>query len=153
MRFLLLWRPWGDSLPAIRSLVREHGLPNVEIIPGRFANMPRWYQAAHVTVAPFTEIERCKPMPNSLVESLACGRPVLVTPEVGLAGMVRESRSGVVVAPHGEGIAEGLDRLRSDWRAHAGPARRLAVRWFSLGRFLEGYRRTYDELTSRQRGP
>src|SRR5271166_3737321 len=97
MRFRLLWRPWGASRETIGNWVRERGLRNVEIIDGRVEDMPSEYRSAHVTVAPFTRMDRCKPMTNSLIESLACGRPILCTPEVGLARSVEDSRAGVVV--------------------------------------------------------
>jgi glycosyltransferase involved in cell wall biosynthesis len=145
-RFRLLWRPWGLSKDTVRGWVRERGLGNVEILEGRYNDMPSQYQAAHVTVAPFTRLDRSKPMPNSLIESLACGRPVLCTPGVGLARMVRECRAGVVVPAAGAELAEGLDRLRSDWTAYSGSARRLAERWFSEERFARGYQRNYYEV-------
>jgi glycosyltransferase involved in cell wall biosynthesis len=148
MRFRLLWRPWGDSLPAIRGMLRERGLRNVEVRVGQFKDMSLQYRQAHATVAPFLRLEQCKPMPNSLVESLACGRPVLLTPEVGLAGMIRGSSGGVVVPPAGVAIAEGLDRLQADWQAHSLAAREFAERWFSLEQFLKGYQRTYSEVLS-----
>jgi glycosyltransferase involved in cell wall biosynthesis len=146
MRFRLLWRPWGRSREAIVDLVRERGLRNVEIVDGRFDDMPSRYQAAHVTVAPFTERHRCKPMPNSLIESLACGRPILCTPVAGLAGMVQEARASVIVSASGVEIVEGLDRLRAGWTSYSLSARKLAERCFSEERFLKGYQRTYYEV-------
>jgi glycosyltransferase involved in cell wall biosynthesis len=146
MRFRLLWRPWGHSADAVHSLLRDRGLTNVEIVKGRSTDMPSQYHAAHVTVAPFTRLDRCKPMPNSLLESMACGRPILCTPLVGLAGMVQESRAGVVAAAAGAELAEGLDRLCADWSAYSCAARNLAERWLSIERFANGYQRTYYEV-------
>ncbi len=99
-----------------------------------------------MTVAPFTRMDRFKPMPNSLIESLASGRPILCTPEVALSRMIQESGGGVVVPASGVEIAEGLDRLRADWTAHAALSRSLAERWFSPERFLKGYQRVYYEV-------
>ena len=146
MRFRLLWRPWGASRETIGNWVRERGLRNVEIIDGRVEDMPSEYRSAHVTVAPFTRMDRCKPMTNSLIESLACGRPILCTPEVGLARSVEESRAGVVVRAVGDDIAEGLDRLRADWATYSAASRSLAERSFSLEQFVKGYRRIYYEV-------
>jgi glycosyltransferase involved in cell wall biosynthesis len=144
--FRLLWRPWGDSLERVRAWIAERGLANVEVVVGRAADMAVEYRAAHVTVAPFTRMEQCKPMPNSLVESLACGRPVVTTPEVGLAEMLDEGRAGVVAAASGAALAEALDRLRDDWPAFSRRARAVAERWFGRQRFLDEYAAVYGEL-------
>ena len=146
IHFRLLWRPWGDSLPEVRRWIQERGLDNMEILVGRFNDMPLQYRAAHVTIAPFTEIERFKPMPNSLIESLACGCPVLCTTDVGLAEMVRDARAGVVMSPRALDLAEGLDRIRADWSVYSINARHLAERWFSDKRFLDDYHDVYQEL-------
>jgi glycosyltransferase involved in cell wall biosynthesis len=148
MHFRLLWRPWGDSLPRIQQWLAERGLANVEVVVGRCAGMADQYRAAHVAVAPFTHMERCKPMPNSLVESLACGRPVVTTPEVGLAEVVCNEQGGCVCAASGEALAESLDRLQADWPAYSARARRLAERWFAAEKFLQEYQRLYQELTA-----
>jgi glycosyltransferase involved in cell wall biosynthesis len=144
--FRLLWRPWGNSLARVRQCVAERGLRNVDIVVGRVEDMSGEYRAAHVTVAPFTEMSRCKPAPNSLVESMACGRPVVTTPVVGLAELVRDEQAGIVCEPTGAALAESLDRLSSDWTAFSDRARRTAERWFAKRAFLEGYERIYQEL-------
>ncbi len=143
IRFRLLWRPWGDSLPRVQNWLAERRLSNVELVVGYARDMPLEYRQAHVTVAPFTDAERSKPAPNSLVESLACGRPVLVTEKVGLAELVREERAGLVSEPTGVALADHLDRLQSDWEGYSRRARRLAERWFSQEKFLESYARLY----------
>jgi glycosyltransferase involved in cell wall biosynthesis len=146
MTFRLLWRPWGNSLARVRQWIEQRGLRNVDVVEGRVDDMAREYQAADVTVAPFTEMSRCKPAPNSLVESMACGRPVVTTAAVGLADVVRDERAGIVCDPTGAALAESLDRISSDWSAFSDHARRTAERWFAERTFLEGYERIYQEL-------
>ena len=65
-----------------------------------------------------------------------------------LAELVREGQAGVVCAPTGEALAEGIDRLQRDWDEYAARARVLAERWFGLERFLVAYDRIYRELVS-----
>jgi glycosyltransferase involved in cell wall biosynthesis len=146
MRFRLLWRPWGDSLERVRNWISERALHNVEVVPGYWHEMAPQYHAAHVCAAPFTDLARSKPAPNSVVESLACGRPVLVTELVGLADVVREAGAGAVCDPTGEAMAGQLDRLEADWDEYSVAARRLAERCFGADRFIEQYRRVYDEV-------
>lgn len=49
-----------------------------------------------------------------VVEAMQAGLPVVVTPEVGLASVVRETGSGIVAGGDPEQIAEALDRMVSD---------------------------------------
>ncbi len=146
MRFRLLWRPWGDSEVVVRRWIAERNLHNVELITGCVADMPAEYNRAHVVVAPFTDRSRSKPTPNSVVDALACGRPVVVTQMVGLSDLVAESRSGAVVAPGGESLAEGLDRVASQWPSYSRAARSLAEELFAEQRFIQSYERLYAEL-------
>jgi glycosyltransferase involved in cell wall biosynthesis len=146
MRFRLLWRPWGDALPRVRGWIAERALGNVELVEGRFADMAAQFQAAHVTAAPFVDMLRCKPAPNSLVESLACGRPVITTPGVGLAEVVGAERGGVVCPANGEALVDGLDRLQADWPSYSARARGLAERWFGVERFVHAYERLYGQM-------
>jgi glycosyltransferase involved in cell wall biosynthesis len=48
------------------------------------------------------------------VEAMRRGAPVLVTPEVGVADLVRKSRGGIVVPGEPAAIARGLDMLLAD---------------------------------------
>lgn len=146
IRFHLVWRPWGDSLEAVKKQITKRQLTNVELHCGRFLNMSHRYQQAHVTLAPFVHIETCKPTPNSLLESLACGRPVILSPQVGIADLVSEHRAGVVCTPLGERIIDALDEAYNSWTTMSKNARHLAETTFGCDTFLDRYRGMYDEL-------
>ena len=51
---------------------------------------------------------------NSVLEAMAAGRPVAVTPEVGLAEVVREERAGIVADGAPEALGEALRALLAD---------------------------------------
>lgn len=51
---------------------------------------------------------------NAVLEAMAAGCAVVVTPEVGLAALVEESGAGLVVAGDGEPLAAALSRLLHD---------------------------------------
>jgi glycosyltransferase involved in cell wall biosynthesis len=51
---------------------------------------------------------------NVVIEAMAAGCPVVVTPEVGAADIVRESGAGAVVAGEPAALAEGISRLTVD---------------------------------------
>lgn len=146
MRFRLIWRPWGDSLPRIREWIRESELDNVELLLGKIPDMSKQYSEGHVTVAPFAGRAHCKPVPNTLIESLACGRPIVATDAVGIAGLVSEVGAGERCLVSAESLADCLDRLQSDWDVYSLRARRLAEEQFSHQTFLGSYAAVYEEL-------
>ncbi len=51
---------------------------------------------------------------NSVLEAMAAGRPVVVTPEVGLAGVVRDERAGIVVDGDPALLGDALRALLTD---------------------------------------
>jgi glycosyltransferase involved in cell wall biosynthesis len=149
MRFRLLWRPWGNSEKTVRQWIAERALKNVDVVVGCRGDMARQYAEAHVTIAPFTDPTRSKPAPNSVVESLASGRPVLVTEAIGLANLIREEQAGLVCPPTGAALAESLDRLQADHSRYCRNARRLAESRFSVEKFLAAYAQLYEEVIAR----
>lgn len=149
MRFRLLWRPWGNSLPQVREWIAQLDLRNVELKIGRVEDMVQEYRQAHVTAVPFTRPDLCKPAPNSLVESVACGRPVLATSVIGLADLVCEAGAGIVCQAIPEALASSLDRLQAEWSSLAVNARKLAEKCFAEQAFLEAYGRVYEEALRR----
>jgi glycosyltransferase involved in cell wall biosynthesis len=146
MHFRLLWRPWGRSLATVQQWICDRGLRNVELAVGRVTDMATEYARSHVTIAPFADYARSKPAPNSIMESLACGRPVLVTETVGLADMVTEARAGLVSPASGEAIAEHLDGFEREWWSFARNSRALAERSFGIERFITAYEILYAKV-------
>lgn len=144
MQFRLIWRPWGDSLPVLQRLLREKNLPNIDLRVGRVAEMSSKYQNAHVTVVPFLNRTACKPAPQSLLESLACGRPVVLTDAVGIGDVVTESGGGLKCRDTAESLAECLERLHCEWNQYSGRARNAAEKWFGSAAFVQSYRGIYE---------
>ena len=92
---------------------------------------------------------------NSVLEALAAGCPAVVTPEVGLAGVLRESGSGIVAEGAPERLGEALARLLADPVERAEMGRRgiaLARSRFSWEVVATAMEKVYQEITdTRQR--
>ena len=144
--FRLLWRPWGNSYESVAEEVRRRELLNVELPRARVTDMAVEYQNAHVTIAPFTDMLKCKPVPNSLIESLACGRPVILTNLIGVANLIEEERCGVVCQPTVDGICDAIERVSSNSKNFKFAARAATEKWFSEETFIQKYRSLYSEL-------
>lgn len=89
----------GSYVPALKLRVAALGLEeHVRFVgPRPHAEIDRWLNAADLFVLP-TRSEGC---PNVLLESLACGVPVVATDVGGVPEIIRHGRDGLL-APYGD---------------------------------------------------
>lgn len=145
-RFLLVWRPWGTSEARVREWIAGRRLTNVSLLVGRQACMEDIFCRAHVAMAPFRNPLTTKSVPNSLLESLACGRPIITSHTVSLGRDVEAAGGGKSVEPDAGAMVAALDELRSRWEVASACARRFAEENFSQSRYLDAHRAMYEQL-------
>jgi UDP-glucose:(heptosyl)LPS alpha-1,3-glucosyltransferase len=85
------------------------------------------------------------PMPNAALEALACGLPLLVTADTGIADAVAETGAGEVVTRAPDDIARGLLAILARRDAAAKAAMSLAAR-FDLATATARWLALYREL-------
>lgn len=85
---------------------------------------------------------------NVVLEAMAAGRPVIVTPEVGLADLVLESGGGIVVAGAPEPLGEALRRVAADPAAgnEMGARGRAAAQRFGWDAVAAKMEALYEEI-------
>ena len=150
VEFVLLWRPWPETSRLIQEYVARRGLSNVFVSTNVVRDMTAVFHSVDATTAPFTESAGMKVCPTSLVESLACGKPLLISKHVGLADLVEEHTCGEVFEPTVDAFCVAVARLREHHAAYALNARRCAERHFDQHECFRRYARLYHEtLVSR----
>lgn len=101
-----------DYTSKLRNLISAYNLENrIEFIGPRYG--PDKYSSlldADIFVLP----SYSENFGNTVLESMACGCPVIVTSEVGLASKVKQTESGIVVDGEPESIAEAINTLLVD---------------------------------------
>lgn len=85
---------------------------------------------------------------NVVLEAMAAGRPVIVTPEVGAADLVQDSGAGLVVSGRAEPLGAAMASLMMNRRQadELGARGRLAAQRYSWSRIAERMEAMYREV-------
>jgi glycosyltransferase involved in cell wall biosynthesis len=108
-------RPGDPYVRHLRHLVDRLGLQQHVLLPGSrpHAELRAWFCAADL----FVLLTKSEGWPNVVLESLACGLPVVATHVGGVPEIVRDETDGILV-PYGDGEAfrkAVLDALKRTW--------------------------------------
>lgn len=104
----------GDFLQNILQEISELGLKKYVHMVGAIDNQAlyRWYSAADI----FCLASSKEGWPNVLLESLACGTPVVATKVWGTPEVIKNASLGVLVERNVDSIANGLNMaLSKEW--------------------------------------
>lgn len=103
----------GPEAPHLCTLINELGLQERVSLEGRLD--PEQLRAAYRTADALILMSRREGLPNVLLESLACGTPVLATPVGGIPEVVTSTACGQLVPePSVDALTEAWRRLQSD---------------------------------------
>lgn len=104
----------GEALGSLRQLARRLDCQDLCQFVGAVPNeeLRHFYSAADVSCLP----SRKEGWPNVVLESLACGTPVVGTAIGAVPELLGDPELGIVVQPHPESICDGLLRaLERSW--------------------------------------
>ncbi|MEO5588387.1 MAG: glycosyltransferase [Gemmatimonadaceae bacterium] len=145
VEFVLPWRQWGDADAATCALALLQPPPNFRVDPQDVVDMSEVYRSSHATICLFSP-GFGKPCPNSVIEGLASGRPVVLSHACGISSLVGRHGAGLSVSSDSRAVAAAINRLRDDYDRFSERARLLAEMRFDLRLFLKTYRDLYAEV-------
>jgi glycosyltransferase involved in cell wall biosynthesis len=148
----------GEELGFYRRRAEELGIADrvdfTGFVPA--AEIEAFYGGCHVFALPSTDGRR-EGFGLVLLEAMACGRPVLTTPIVGIAGDVEPRDVGLLVPPGDPAALAGALRRLHDRRADLPEmgrrARRLVEERYTWGRVVDDYERLFQDLQNKGRRP
>jgi len=140
----------GEIAPDIGALARQLGVEDRVRMLGFVADPAAVLASVDVVAVPST---RPDPLPNSALEALAAGVPVVAAAHGGLLEIVRDGGTGLLVPPNDHrALARALRRLADDpaERARMGEAAAAdAHERFGIERMLDEVEAVYRGLSDR----
>ena len=135
--------------PQMEALARENGVAERIRFIGAVGDREKWRLITSARLLALPSYN--ENFGIVVLEAMAAGCPVVVTPEVGLAAAVRESGAGLVVPGIPAELAEAMRALLADesMRARLGAAGREAARGYSWSAIAEKMDEVYLACTGR----
>ena len=142
-RLLVVGRDKGQARAA--RLAASRGVASRVHFAGAQLDVQPWYGAADSFVLPTLY----DPFPNAALEAMACGLPVIVSPQCGTAELIDEGANGFVVEASAiDALAERLARMDVTAARTMGLAARKRAEGFSLDSMAEKLLAIYRGLVA-----
>lgn len=138
-----LWR--GIAYKEMMNKIADCGVGKKVSVINKLVDPKAYLAKADGSIAVFVGTEGNKAYPNSIIESLAAGKPVIVSSIMPIAELVKKFKCGVVVKPNTVSLRRGVSRYYGEYDQMAKNCKR-AARVFSLERLLSDYQKIYREV-------
>lgn len=145
----LAWR--HGAVRQMQDIISQKKIKNIILKNEIIKDMNQEYAQAHATIIPYTHFDGfLKLIPNSALESLAAGKPLIVSTKTELAKIVLEYKCGVVFEPTVDDLQQAVEKLQKNYDIYQQNCRKTAKKLFSKKIFLQKYKELYTKIASHQ---
>jgi glycosyltransferase involved in cell wall biosynthesis len=138
---------WRNCLyNQMKRIIKKRHLQNVCQVINKIVDPNQELAKVHGTIAIFPNPQTAKAYPHSLIESLATGKPVIISKNIYMSDLVEKENCGVVVEPNLESLKKGVDKFIQNYDLYQSNCRSVAEKYFSQKRLLEDYERIYKNV-------
>lgn len=134
----------------IKEKISSLGLDDNVIPLGIVNNMPQIMAASDVFIAPYLSIEGIADYPISILEAMACGKPVIATKVGGIPEIVKHKINGLLVEP--DNVHELKNALlymlenKDEAKKMADNAAKYVAENYSMDAVVQKYEKLYADL-------
>jgi glycosyltransferase involved in cell wall biosynthesis len=145
LRLVFLWR--GVLAEEMQRRVRGMKLERQVRVLDEQVDVNQVLAGVHASVTLASAPDIIKAYPHSLLDSLAAGKPILVSRAIPMADYVKRSGCGKVVeAVTPEGVLAAVEALASEYEGLQQAAQRVGRRDFSQEALLDSFREVYERV-------
>jgi glycosyltransferase involved in cell wall biosynthesis len=150
LKLVFLWR--GVLTEEIERRVRQLNLNSQVTILDGLVDVNQILASVHASVVLAAAPGIVKAYPHSLLESLAAGKPVLVSGAIPMADYVEETACGVVVDQvTAAEVLTAIENLVGTYATRQQSARKVGQRNFSQQAMVASYRQLYERIIDENR--
>jgi glycosyltransferase involved in cell wall biosynthesis len=151
LRLIFLWR--GLLADAMLRRVRQMKLASQVTVLDRQVNVNAVLAEAHASITLATDPAIIKSYPHSLLDSLAAGKPVIVSQSIPMADYVKQTGCGVIAARvTADDVLAAVAALTQNYAALQKSAQAAGPRDFGLAALLNSMRQVYEYALSKTPG-
>jgi glycosyltransferase involved in cell wall biosynthesis len=145
LHLIFLWR--GVLSEEMDRRVHRMGIEDRVEVLDTVVDVNEILAGVHASVTLASEPDIVKAYPHSLLESLAAGKPVLVSRAIPMSSYVEEKGCGVVVERLSlRSLIAAVENLVTEYEALSGTTQQLDEQDFSRERMLLSFQRLYERV-------
>jgi glycosyltransferase involved in cell wall biosynthesis len=152
LRLTFLWR--GVLAEEMERRVRERGLGKQVVVLNRRVDVNQVLANVHASITLAADPAIVRSYPHSLMDSLAAGKPVLVSRAIPMSDHVEQAGCGVVVeSVTPAGVLAAIETLIQEYDKLQKAAQDVGQRDFTQQAMIDSYAQVYEhvlELTERR---
>jgi glycosyltransferase involved in cell wall biosynthesis len=148
IELVCLWR--GHLLAEMQHRVAAHSLGDRVQVIDKLVDVNEALSTVHATINLAANAAIIKAYPHSLLDSLAAGKPVLVSRAIPMADYIAQTGCGVVVeSVTPEAVGQAVDELVGNYGEMVATAVQVGQRDFSLEAMIDSYHQVYRAALAR----
>ena len=145
-QFILLWR--HSAHQDIINLLKKENIQNITVTNEIIQNMNNYYAKAHCTIIPYTiQDDFLKLIPNSAIESLAAGKPILTSTKTEISEIITAEHSGISFEPTTQSLIKSIQELQQKYTLYQKKCTSIAQKYFDQKKYIEEYTKIYQEIS------
>jgi glycosyltransferase involved in cell wall biosynthesis len=149
LSLVFLWR--GALTDEMERRVRATDAGRQVEVIDRWVDVNQVLSTVHGSIALATDPSIIRPYPHSLLESLAAGKPVLVSREIPMSDYVERTGCGVVVqSVEPAAILDAVASFVNQYASLQQAALRVGQRDFAQQRMLASFQAVYDHVLAQE---